>query len=137
MGIQVSSSKKRVPIDSIVVPSCFGTPKLDKILEHHTKCLIDNVLEPIIVNDRMNLIDGYCSLLILKHHGHDFVDVYQIHTREHDPNSGLWMRKDNGEIYCSVCLNVDAVVSNPDDVADAMAGVHFCSSCGSRNYLED
>lgn len=135
MSYKVTSIKKSVPTDSIIIPRYYNQPKLEKILQHYGRYVLDNHLDPIIVDDKMQLIDGYCSLLILQTHGHTTVDVCQILVKDHSGNQGVWLVRGNGEIYCPVCLNVAAVCNNPNEAEEVMYGVHYCSYCGSRNLM--
>lgn len=135
MSFKVSTTTKIVPIESIIIPRYYSEPKLEKILTHHERFVTSNHLDPIIVDDRMQLLDGYCSLLILQNRGYAQTEVTQVLVTERNGNSGMWLRRNNGEIYCPVCLNVAAVSADPDDVSDVMHGVNFCSFCGSRNKL--
>lgn len=135
MSIKLHSKKRLIPIDDIVVPLHFGTPKLDKILNHHQDYINNRSLEPVIVDSDLRLLDGYISYLIHKHYGHRHVRAYQITEVDHPRNVGFWMRRGNGEVYCSVCRDIVAVCSK-NDYKEVMHGVNYCSCCGSENRLE-
>lgn len=79
ISVKLHSEKATVKIENIVVPKCFGTPKIEKIIYHCETYFGEfDGLEPIIVDDSLTLMDGYISLLILKAQGKKTADVFKI-----------------------------------------------------------
>ena len=70
----------KVSIDDIKIPYYYGTPKPDKYSEKLNTYLRGGVLSPIVVDEDLNLTDGYISYLIYKHSGLSVVDV--VHEDE-------------------------------------------------------
>ena len=53
-------------------------PKPEKVIEKTLKFSRESELEDIIVDEDMNLLDGYCSYLIAQQVGVEFVKIKQI-----------------------------------------------------------
>lgn len=78
LNVKLYSNKKYLPIKEINVPKEFGTPGLDKIMRKQANYIETGELDPIIVDENNNLIDGYVSLVIAKHEKWQAVKVYKI-----------------------------------------------------------
>lgn len=44
---------------------------------------------------------------------------------------GTWIWKDDGEVVCSECNDLIAIVGNTEDLATVISGFNFCPSCGA------
>lgn len=44
---------------------------------------------------------------------------------------GKWIWKDNGEVVCSECNDLIAVVGNTEDLETVISGFNFCPNCGA------
>ena len=44
---------------------------------------------------------------------------------------GKWVWKTNGEVVCSKCNDLIAVVANTDDLVTVKFGHNFCPNCGA------
>ena len=60
--------RKRVKVDEIKVPKSFETcpPKPEKLIIKTAEYINTGVIGQITVDEDCNLIDGYCSYLIIK-----------------------------------------------------------------------
>lgn len=66
--------------DNIKIPPSFveHPPKPEKLIEKMLKFSRESELDDILVDEDMNLIDGYCSYLIAKQVGPAFVQIKRI-----------------------------------------------------------
>lgn len=64
----------------IKIPQRFSChpPKPDKIIEKMLRFSRESELEDILVDENLYLIDGYCSYLIAKQVGEEFVKIVQV-----------------------------------------------------------
>ena len=64
----------------ITIPQNFldNPPKPEKVIEKMLKFSRESELEDIIVDENMYLLDGYCSYLIARLVGADFVKIKQV-----------------------------------------------------------
>lgn len=82
MNVRLYAKKVNVPIERIKVPKEFGTPSLEKIIEHCKSYFTGSCdLDPILVDGGLTLIDGYIPLLIAQAEGKKKVRVYRIVPR--------------------------------------------------------
>lgn len=44
---------------------------------------------------------------------------------------GKWIWKDNGEVVCSECNDLIAVVGNTEDLETVISGFNLCPNCGA------
>lgn len=58
-------------------------PKPEKVIEKMLKFSRESELEDIIVDENMNLVDGYCSYLIAQQVGVEFVKIKQVRCVEY------------------------------------------------------
>lgn len=67
----------------IKVPQRFinHPPKPEKIIDKMLRFNRESELDDIIVDDKMNIMDGYCSYLIAQQVGVDFVTIKQVRCR--------------------------------------------------------
>ena len=56
----------------------LSPPRTEKIIEKMLMFFRECYLEPIIVDRNFFLVDGYCSYLIARHVGTDFVKIKQV-----------------------------------------------------------
>lgn len=66
----------------ITIPQRFieSPPKPEKLINKVLKFSRESELEDILVDEEMNLIDGYCSYLIAQQVGVDFVKIKQVRS---------------------------------------------------------
>ena len=65
---------------NIRIPQRFqhNPPKPEKVIEKMLRFSRESELENIIVDENMNLLDGYCSYLIAQQVGVQFVKIMQV-----------------------------------------------------------
>ena len=65
---------------NIKIPRSFSEnpPKADKLIHKTLVFARESELEDILVDEDFNLVDGYCSYLIAKEVGAQFVKIKQI-----------------------------------------------------------
>ena len=66
----------KVDVNDIRIPYYFSTPNPEKYATKLKKYRDGGTLSPIIIDENMNLVDGYISYLILKNEGHLWVEAY-------------------------------------------------------------
>lgn len=66
--------------NEIKIPLRFqhNPPKPEKVIEKMLRFSRESELEDIIVDENMNLLDGYCSYLIAQQVGVQFVKIMQV-----------------------------------------------------------
>jgi hypothetical protein len=66
--------------NEIKIPQRFlhNPPKPEKVIEKMLRFSRESELEDIIVDENMNLLDGYCSYLIAQQVGVQFVKIMQV-----------------------------------------------------------
>ena len=76
------SKKKMIPLDEITIRDEFSShpPSMEKILDKAVKMACDGEIDPIIVDDNYELIDGYTTYLIYKTRGVLRSEVFVIST---------------------------------------------------------
>lgn len=66
----------KVDIDSVRIPDYYLPPNRAKYSAKYNSYMLGNTIDPVIVDDHMNLVDGYISYLIFKEAGAQVIDVY-------------------------------------------------------------
>lgn len=76
-------SKKNVNIDKIKVSEKFEKypPKPEKLVIKTAEYINTGIVEPILIDEAYNLIDGYCSYLIIKALGIDSFKCVMIKAK--------------------------------------------------------
>lgn len=74
---------EKLPSDSfydIVIPYKFQLhpPRPEKVIKKMLRFSRESELDVIIVDENMNLLDGYCSYLIARQVGAAFVEIVQV-----------------------------------------------------------
>lgn len=67
----------KIPPDFVLSP-----PNPEKIISKMLTFFRECYLEPIIVDENYFIVDGYCSYLIAKQVGTDFVKIKQVRVEE-------------------------------------------------------
>lgn len=77
-------SKKNVNIDKIKISEEFKKypPKLEKLVIKTAEYINTGIVEPILLDEAYNLVDGYCSYLIIKALGIDKFKCVMIKTKK-------------------------------------------------------
>ena len=83
----------KVGIDDIKIPRYFAAPRPEKYSTKLNTYLKKGTLSPIIVDNDLNLVDGYISYLIYKYSGALLVEVFYedelpiIYIHGHHPHA--------------------------------------------------
>ena len=66
----------KIGIDDIKIPHYYTAPRPEKYSEKLNSYLMGKTLSPIIVDNDLNLVDGYITYLIYKYSGALLVEAY-------------------------------------------------------------
>lgn len=70
--------------DEIIIPNRFQKhpPKPELVINKMVRFIIERNLGDVLIDENMELLDGYCSYLIAKQLGAEYVKIKQVRLRD-------------------------------------------------------